>query len=136
MEKLVLTLHCLIHPKAVKKLQKILQKYFNGAKVCPNKNTDGCDSFFYSLKFASKNGLHNFNYPKLILPDNTIIGIKQNPACIRTAADCKQNSAGECIKDEMVIISQILLHIQTVQLCILMLTEQSFLTSLAEMPTF
>ncbi len=86
--------------KSSEEVAKNFAKYFNGAKVCPNKNTDGCDRFFYSLKFASKNGLHNFNYPKLILPDNTIIGIRQNSACIRTAADCKQNSAGECIKDE------------------------------------
>ena len=64
--------------KSSEEVTKNFAKYFNGAKVCPNRNTDGCDRFFY----------------------NTIIGIKQNSACIRTAADCKQNSAGECIKDE------------------------------------
>lgn len=86
--------------KSSEEVAKNFAKYFNGAKVCPNKNTDGCDRFFYSIKFASKNGVNNFNYPKIILSDNTTIGIRQNSACIRTLSDCKQNSAGECIKDE------------------------------------
>ncbi len=79
---------------------KDFAKYFNGAKFCPDKNVDGCGNFFYSLKFASKKSSTDVNYPKIILPDNTIISVMQNSSCFRVASDCVQNAAGECIKDQ------------------------------------
>lgn len=79
---------------------KDFAKYFNGAKFCPDKNADGCGNFFYSLKFASKKSATGVNYPKIILPDNTIISVVQNSSCFRVANDCVQNAAGECIKDQ------------------------------------
>lgn len=74
-------------------------KYFNGAVVCKDKNSAGCNDVFYTVKFASKSGGRYLKEPKIILPDNTVISVIQFPNCHRTTDDCKQDADGECIKD-------------------------------------
>lgn len=75
-------------------------KYFNGAIVCKDKNSAGCNDVFYTVKFASKSGGRNMTAPKIILTDNTLIEVNQRSSCTRTANDCKQNANGECVVDE------------------------------------
>ncbi len=74
-------------------------KYFNGAKLCQDSKTEGCNEFFYYIKYASKVGTQNLKNPKIILNDGTVIDILQRSACIREINDCEQDSAGNCIKD-------------------------------------
>lgn len=75
-------------------------KYFNGAVVCKDKNSNGCKDFFYNVKYASKVGERSIASPKVVLTDNTVITVLQRSSCIRTANDCKQNANGECVVDE------------------------------------
>ena len=86
---------------------KNFAKYFNGAKVCENKSQKGCSQYYYKVKYATAykgSGDSNKTYTpdgaKIILNDGSVLTILQKTSCSRTNTGCKQDSSGNCIKDE------------------------------------
>ena len=92
------------HAQAAQKFSK----YFNGAKVCENKNQKGCSQYFYKIKYAVAYGGSGDttkafgldSYPKILLTDGAVLSIQQESSCYRVFNDCKQDANGNCIKDE------------------------------------
>ena len=75
-------------------------QYFNGAKLCLDRNSNGCKDYYYDVKFATKEGGDSLNYPKIILTDGTIISVAQQRSCYRVNnTDCVQDSNGNCVTD-------------------------------------
>ena len=75
-------------------------QYFNGAKLCLDRNFNGCKDYYYDVKFATKEGGYSLNYPKIILTDGTIISVAQRSSCYRVSnTDCVQDSNGNCVTD-------------------------------------
>ena len=71
-----------------RQLAEDFSKYFNNPKVCKNRTDNGCGSYFYSIKYskprANSEGTlidDTNNLPKIILPDETVLGIGQNAMC-------------------------------------------------------
>ena len=71
-----------------RQLAEDFSKYFNNPKVCKNRTDNGCGSYFYSIKYskpkANSEGTlidNSNNSPKIILPDETVLGVSQNAKC-------------------------------------------------------
>ena len=86
---------------------KNFAKYFNGAKVCENKSQKGCSQYYYKVKYATAykgygdiNKTYTPDGAKIILNDGSVLTIQQKTSCRRTNTGCKQDSSGNCIKDE------------------------------------
>lgn len=63
-----------------------INKYFKGAKLCENANQDGCESYYYNIKYATKRYSsdntttteNSRTRPKIILSNGAIIAIDTN----------------------------------------------------------
>lgn len=83
-------------------------KYFNGSMLCTKKSDQGCDKFYYTVKYATRRkndttgATMGTNLPnaKIILSDGSLLGINMYNSCNRTSTDCKRDSNYNCIKDE------------------------------------
>ena len=71
-----------------RQLAEDFSKYFNNPKVCKNRTDTGCSVYYYSIKYGkpradSEGTFIDFtnNSPKIILPDETVIGLSQNAKC-------------------------------------------------------
>lgn len=91
-------------PDAVQ-LAEDFSKYFNGAKVCKNKNQSGCANYYYKISYASPrtdgNGTltdWNGTEPKIILADGTVIGIVQYQSCYWKQTGNQTDQYGNIIK--------------------------------------
>ena len=74
-------------------------QYFNGAKFCPDNNSQNCKDFYYNVKLATQDRVYSLNYPKIILNDGAVLSVVQMSSCNRVNNDCKQDSNGNCIVD-------------------------------------
>ena len=83
-------------------------KYFNGSMLCTKKRDQGCDKFYYTVKYATrrKNDTTGVTMgtslpnAKIILNDGSLIAVNQLTSCERTVTDCKRDSDYNCIKDK------------------------------------
>ena len=80
-------------------------KYFNGAMVCPDKNTPECSKYFVaSTKYAISGYVSTFNgqFPLIILPDGVSLAIEQKNSCTQELFTCDKvdPATGNCKKDE------------------------------------
>lgn len=83
-------------------------KYFNGAKVCQNAYEKGCAQYYYKISYAiprtDGNGILTEWDPKtiakIVLPDETVIGIQQYPSCEWVQTSYKTDAFGNILKDE------------------------------------
>ena len=83
-------------------------KYFNGSMLCTKKRDQGCDKFYYTVKYATrrKNDTTGVTMgtslpnAKIILNDGSLIAVNQMTSCERTFTDCKRDSDYNCIKDK------------------------------------
>lgn len=89
-------------------LTKNFAKYFNGAKVCQNASEKGCANYYYKISYAiprtDGNGTltewDQKHIAKIILPDETVIGIQQYPSCDWLQTSYKTDSFGNILKDD------------------------------------
>ena len=94
--------------KTVDEVVENFAKYFNGAKVCRYSISDGCSSYYYDTKYATRKideetGMTTASQariPSIILNDSSIIRINQMSACERILTSCVVDSDGNCAKDE------------------------------------
>ena len=89
-------------------LTKNFAKYFNGAKVCHNAAERGCANYYYKVSYAIPRTDGNGTLTewdqryiaKIILPDETVIGIQQYPSCDWLQTSYKTDSFGNILKDD------------------------------------
>ena len=80
-------------------------KYFNGAMVCPDKNTPECSKYFVaSTKYAISGYVSTFNgqFPLIILPDGVSLAIEQKNSCTQLLFVCDKTdpATGNCATDQ------------------------------------
>lgn len=79
-----------------------LLKYFNGAKLCKKASQDGCQQYYYDIKYATKrvdsSGMgatdNNTNDPKIIFSNGAILKIRTNKSA------CEAKEYTETVKDQ------------------------------------
>ena len=85
---------------------KNFSKYFNYIKFCKSKSDSGCDKYYITYKFASKEVLNGatvgetLDYPLLILNNGAKIYIRQLESCGLSWVSCERDEKGYCKKDE------------------------------------
>ncbi len=79
-----------------------LLKYFNGAKLCKKASQNGCQQYYYDIKYATKrvdsNGMgatdNSINDPKIIFSNGAILKIRTNKS------GCEPKEYTETVKDQ------------------------------------
>ena len=99
--------------KTSEEVTKNFAKFFNGSTYCEaGYNAEGCKNLHYSIKYAKRtqnaNGVTGggsmYYYPRIVLNDGTVIGIRQN-AQYKQEQTCSTNSDGS-LKPEPVDCSR------------------------------
>ena len=80
-------------------------KYFNGAKVCPTKNSGGCTQYFYDkIKYNTSGYSYNFagSNPLILLSDGSVLAINQLASCTQSTfiCDATDPATGGCTTDK------------------------------------
>ena len=88
-------------------LAEDFSKYFaSGAKVCKTRTEPGCSQYFYNIEYATPQvddegnlTASGANFPKIILPNGTIIGVSQTNECGEIIEYQKTDEYGQKLTD-------------------------------------